>query len=76
MHITLILNQQAFRMRIQRFFFAKTRLSDTAHTWYDSQDYDEILVTFVTFKSHILDYFIPFDYVRRVKRALVACKMG
>ena len=44
--------------------------------WYNRQGYDEILVTFVTLKSHILDYFIPSDYVKRARRALVACKMG
>ena len=55
--------------------FAKTRLSDIAHTWYDSQGYDETMVTFATVKSHILDYVIPFDYIRRAKRALVACKI-
>ena len=62
-------------MRMQRLFI-KTCLSDTARVWYNSQGYDETLVTFVTLKSHILDYFIPFDYVRRARRALVACKMG
>ena len=58
------------------FFLLKICLLDTAHTWYDSQGYDETLVTFVTLKSHMLDYFIPSDYVKRAKRALVACKMG
>ena len=57
-------------------FFARTCLSDTAHTWYDSQGYDETLVTFVTLKSHMLDYFIPSDHVKRSIRFLVACKMG
>ena len=56
--------------------FAKTRLSDTARTWYDSQSYDETTVTFETVNSHMLDYFIPSDYIRRDRRALVACKMG
>ena len=60
----------------KKALFAKTCLSNIAHIWYDSQRYDETLVTFVTLKSHILDYFIPFDYVRRARRALVACKMG
>ena len=32
---------------------AKNRLSDTACTWYDSQDYDETMVTFATMKSNI-----------------------
>ena len=52
--------------------FVKTRLLDTAHTWYDSQGYDETTATFVTVKSHILDNFIPSDYVRGARRALVA----
>ena len=56
--------------------FAKTRLSHTAHTWYDSQGYNKTMEIFATMNSHILDYFIPSDYVRRTRRALVACKMG
>ena len=56
--------------------FGKNHLSDTAHTWYDSQGYNKIIVTFTTMKSHMLDYFIPSDYDRRARRALVACKMG
>ena len=52
------------------------RLLDTSHMWYNSQGYDEILVKFVTLKSHMLDYFIPSDYVRRSSRALFAFKMG
>ena len=43
--------------------------------WYDSQGYDEILVTFVALKTYMLDYFIPSDYIRRARRVLVACKM-
>ena len=56
--------------------FAKTRLSDTEHTQYDSQGYDETTVTLETIKSYILDYFIPFNYLRRARRALITCKMG
>ena len=55
--------------------FSKTRLSDTACTWYDSQGYDETMVTFATMKSHMLDYFIPYGYFRRARRVLVAWKM-
>ena len=40
--------------------------------WYDSQGYDE---TFVTLKSHMLDYFIPSDYIRRARRELIVCKI-
>ena len=39
--------------------FSKTRLSDTARTWYDSQGYDKTMITFSMVKSHMLDYFIP-----------------
>ena len=55
--------------------FAKTSLSNTARTWYDSQGYDEKMVTLTAIKSHMLD-FISSKYIRRVKRTLVACKMG
>ena len=55
---------------------AKTSLSDTACTWYDSQGYEETMVTFATVKSNILDYFIPSDYTRRDRRALIDFKMG
>ena len=41
--------------------FAKTRLSDTACTWYDSQGYNETKATFTTIKSNMLDYFIAYD---------------
>ena len=34
------------------------------------------MVTFVTLKSHILDYFIPFDYIKKARNALAAYKMG
>ena len=56
--------------------FAKTRMSDTAHTWYDSQGYDKITVIFATIKFYILNYFIPSEYVKRCTRALVVFKMG
>ena len=56
--------------------FFKTLLSDTAHTWYNSQGYDKITATFETIKSHILDYFIPLNYIKRARRALVTCNMG
>ena len=56
--------------------FAKTLLSDTAHNWYDSQGYDKIIVKFATVKSHMLEYFIPSDYFRRARTALVAFKIG
>ena len=56
--------------------FAKTCLAETARTWYDSQGYNKTLVTFATMKSHILDYSIPYDYIKRTRRALVACKIG
>ena len=56
--------------------FAKTRLSDTAHTCYDSQGYDKTMVTFANMKFHMLEYFIPSDYIRKARRALVAFKMG
>ena len=56
--------------------FAKTRLSNTIHMWYDSQGYDKTLVIFVTLKSLMLEYFPPSEYIRRTRRALVACKMG
>ena len=59
-------------MKIQRFFFAKICPSGTAYMWYDSQGYDEILVTFVTLKSHILGYFIPSAYAKKARQALVA----
>ena len=55
--------------------FAKTRLSNTACTWYDSQSYNETTVIFAMVKPHMLDYFMPSDYIKRAKRALVACKM-
>ena len=48
----------------------------TAHTYNNSQGYDETLVTFLNFKSHILEYYIPSNYVRRAKKALDAFKMG
>ena len=51
-------------------------ISDTAYTWYDSQGYEETMVIFATMKSNILDYFIPSDYIRRARRALIAFKMG
>ena len=35
--------------------FAKTRLLDTANTWYDRQGYNKTTVTFTTMKSHMLD---------------------
>ena len=56
--------------------FAKNNLSDTAHTWYDSQGYNQTMVKFAIMKSRMLDYFIPSDYIRRARRVLVACKMG
>ena len=56
--------------------FAKIRLLDTAHTWYNSQGCDETMVIFVTINSQKLDYFILSDYTRRSRRALVASKMG
>ena len=56
--------------------FAKTRLSDTACTWYDSQRYDETMAIFTTVRSHMLDYFIPSNYIKRAKTALFAYKMG
>ena len=56
--------------------FAKTRLIDTVNTWYNSQSYDETTVIFATVKSHMLDYFITSNYIKRARRALVACKMG
>ena len=40
---------------------AKIRVSDTAYSWYDSQGYNETMVTFATLNSHILDYFFHFD---------------
>ena len=48
--------------------FAKTRLSDTTRTWYDSQGYDETTVIFATVRLHILNYFIPSNYVKRARR--------
>ena len=48
----------------------------TAYTWCNSQGYDETLVMFVTSKSHILDYFIPYDYIKKARKALVICEMG
>ena len=59
-----------------RALFAKSRLLDTTHTCYDSQGYGETTVTFVTMKSNILYYFIPSEYVKRARRAWVACRMG
>ena len=56
--------------------FAKTHLSDTAHTCYDRQAYNEITVAFATVKSLTLDYLIPFDYIKKARRGLVARKMG
>ena len=56
--------------------FSKTRLSNTAHTWYNSQGYDETMVIFSNVLSYMLDYFIPSYYVSRAIRALVAYKMG
>ena len=56
--------------------FAEPRLSDTEHTWYDSQGYIETMVIFANMQSHMLDYFIPSDYIKRSRRALVACIMG
>ena len=44
--------------------------------WYDSQGYNKTLVTFGPLNSDILDYFIPFDYIRRARRTLIAFKMG
>ena len=55
---------------------SKTRLSDTVYIWHDSQGYDKTMVTFEIVKSHMLDYFIHFDYVMGARRALVARKMG
>ena len=55
---------------------AKTYLLDTAHTWYESQGCNETMVTFVTVRSHMLDYYIPSDYIMKNRRSLVACKMG
>ena len=56
--------------------FAKSRLLSIAHTWYFVQGYNETMVTFVNVNSHMLDYFIPYDYIRRDIRALLACKIG
>ena len=56
--------------------FIKNCLSDTTRTQYDSQGYDKTTRTHVTMNSHILDYFIPSDYIKRSIRALVACKNG
>ena len=56
--------------------FAKTRLSNTAHTWYDSQSYDKTTVLLATVKSHMLKYFIPSDYITRARRALVCLING
>ena len=56
--------------------FAKTCLSHTAYTWYNSQGYDKTMVTFANMKSHMLDHYIPSNYDREARRALVACKMG
>ena len=56
--------------------FAKIRLLDTEHTWYDSQGYNETIVTFSTMNSHILDYFISSNYVRKARTAFFACKIG
>ena len=72
MHFTLtgILDENT------KALLAKDRLSDTSRTWYGSQGYNETMVTFSTMKSHMIDYFIPSDYIRRARRVLLACKMG
>ena len=57
-----------------RALFAKTRLSSTTSTWYYSHGHND--TTFATVKSHMLDYFIPSDYVGRTRRELVAYKIG
>ena len=55
--------------------YAKTRLSDIAHAWYDSQGYSKKTVKFETINSYMLDYFIPSNYRKRAKKSLVTCRM-
>ena len=38
--------------------FTKTGLAHTAHTWYDSQGYDENTLTFAVLHAHMLVYFV------------------
>ena len=47
-----------------------------AHTWYDSQSYDDETVTLNTLSSHLRYYFIPSNYKKRAKEALAAYLIG